>query len=150
SAMTIRKQDLRRVSDYLWEIPTTYRAGMRVPVHIFADDELIEDALGDASLTQAVNVASLPGLVGKVVVMPDAHQGYGMPIGGVMASAVPDGMVSPGAIGYDINCGVRLLASETEFDEAEPFLGDLADALYRHCPSGVGEKGHLRLTVAEL
>jgi tRNA-splicing ligase RtcB (3'-phosphate/5'-hydroxy nucleic acid ligase) len=148
--MTLRKQDLRRISEYVWEIPTSYNPAMRVPVHVFADDALIEDALGDASLTQAVNVASLPGLVDKVVVMPDVHQGYGMPIGGVMASALPSGVISPGAIGYDINCGVRVLGSHIAFDNAEPHLADLADALYRNCPSGVGEKGRVPLTVAEL
>jgi tRNA-splicing ligase RtcB len=148
--MTVRKQDLQRLSDEIWEIPIAYDPGMQVPVHIYADDRLIDEALDDASLQQAVNVACLPGLVGKVVVMPDVHQGYGMPIGGVMASAVPDGVISPGAIGYDINCGVRLLSTRIEFDEAEPRLRALADALYRNCPTGVGEKGRLPLSVAEL
>ena len=148
--MTVRKQDLQRLSDEVWEIPIAYDPGMQVPVHIYADDRLINEALDDASLQQAVNVACLPGLVGKVVVMPDVHQGYGMPIGGVMASAVPDGVISPGAIGYDINCGVRLLSTRIEFDEAEPRLRALADALYRNCPTGVGEKGRLPLSVAEL
>ena len=148
--MTIRKQDLVRRSDYIWEIPVGYDAAMRVPVHIFADERLIEDALGDASLQQAINVASLPGLVDKVVVMPDVHQGYGMPIGGVMASELPSGVISPGAVGYDVNCGVRLLGSRIEFEAAEPYLPELADALYRNCPSGVGEKGRLPLTGAEL
>jgi tRNA-splicing ligase RtcB len=148
--MTIRKQDLRRLSPYLWEIPTTFNPAMQVPVHVYADEALIDDALGDASLQQAVNVACLPGLVGQVVVMPDCHQGYGMPIGGVMASQLPGGIISPGGIGYDINCGVRLLSSRIEYGEAEPYLPELADALYRNCPSGVGEKGKLPLTVAEL
>ncbi len=148
--MSLRKQDLRRIADMLWEIPTGYNPAMRVPVHIYADDRLIEAALGDAALQQAVNVACLPGLVGQVVVMPDVHQGYGMPIGGVMASELPHGIISPGAVGYDINCGVRLLASRLEAEAIEPHLGDLADALYRNCPSGVGEKGSVPLTVAEL
>jgi tRNA-splicing ligase RtcB len=148
--MAVRKQDLKRVSDDVWEIPTRFNPAMQVPVHIYAVDRLIDDALGDASLQQAVNVACLPGLVGKVVVMPDCHQGYGMPIGGVMASQVPDGVISPGAIGYDINCGVRLLSSRIAFDDAEPRLKPLADALYRNCPTGVGEKGTLPLTVPEL
>jgi len=148
--MSLRKQDLTRVSEYLWEIPTTYRHDMRVPVRLYADDRLLEDALGDQSLVQAVNVAALPGLVGYVIVMPDVHQGYGMPIGGVMASRLPEGVISPGAIGYDINCGVRLLATRIELGEAEPHLAELATALYRNCPSGVGEKGSVRLTVHEL
>ncbi len=148
--MTFRKQDLKRLSDELWEIPTSYNPAMQVPVHIYADDRLIDEALDDASLEQAVNVACLPGLVDKVVVMPDVHQGYGMPIGGVMASQVPDGVISPGAIGYDINCGVRLLSTRIDFDAAEPRLKQLADALYRNCPSGVGEKGTFQLSAAEL
>jgi tRNA-splicing ligase RtcB len=123
---------------------------MRVPVRVYADERLLEEALGDKSLEQAVNAATLPGLVGRVIVMPDVHQGYGFPIGGVAATQLPDGVISPGAIGYDINCGVRLLASRIEYDAAEKYLPDLATALYRNCPSGVGEKGSVPLTSAEL
>lgn len=103
-AREIRKQDFRRIHAYLWELPTSFDPRMNVPVRIYADEELLEDALGDLSVHQAVNAASLPGLVGAVVVMPDVHMGYGFPIGGVMASRVPGGIISPGAIGYDINC----------------------------------------------
>jgi tRNA-splicing ligase RtcB len=103
-AREIRKQDFRRINEYLWELPTSFDPRMNVPVRIYADEELLEDALGDLSVHQAVNAASLPGLVGAVVVMPDVHMGYGFPIGGVMASKVPGGIISPGAIGYDINC----------------------------------------------
>jgi tRNA-splicing ligase RtcB len=148
--MLITKQDFRRVSDYLWELPTSFHPQMKVPVWLFADDELLEDALGDLSVTQAVNVACLPGLVGHVVVMPDVHQGYGMPIGGVMAAKVPGGIISPGAVGYDINCGVRVLASQIDYPSAKPHLSELASALYRNCPSGVGEKGSVPLSLAEL
>ncbi|OUL29009.1 RNA-splicing ligase RtcB [Nostoc sp. T09] len=144
------KRDFRRIEDYLWEIPTSYHPNMKVPVWIFADQKLLEDALGDLSVQQAINVAMLPGLVGHVVVMPDVHQGYGMPIGGVMAAKVPGGIISPGAIGYDINCGVRVLASTLEYKTAKSQLSNLATTLYRNCPSGVGEKGNVRLTTAEL
>ncbi|MGK7872810.1 MAG: RtcB family protein [Xenococcaceae cyanobacterium] len=146
----INKQDFRRINDYLWEIPTSFHPDMKVPVWIFADEELLEDALGDLSITQAVNVARLPGLVGHVAIMPDVHQGYGMPIGGVMAARVPGGIISPGAVGYDINCGVRVLASEIEYEAAKPYMSNLASTLYRNCPSGVGEKGSLPLSVEEL
>ena len=105
-------QDLTRINDNEWEIPKSYRHDMRVPVRIFATRELLEQVMGDKSLEQAVNSATLPGLVGAVVVMPDMHQGYGFPIGGVAATEYPRGVISPGAIGYDINCGVRLLASQ--------------------------------------
>ena len=104
----------------------------------------------DKSLEQAVNAATLPGLVGHVLVMPDMHQGYGFPIGGVAATRYPKGVISPGAIGYDINCGVRLLGSTIDVDDAEPWLDELASALSHYCPSGVGVKGHLRLSEKEL
>lgn len=144
--MALRKQDLLKINNYLWEIPTSYRAGMLHPVRLYADARLLEEALGDTSLEQAVNVASLPGLTGPIIVMPDVHQGYGMPIGGVMAAPLPSGIISPGAIGYDINCGVRVLASEIKFTAAEKYLPELANVLYRNCPSGVGEKGRVPLT----
>ncbi|HIK45421.1 MAG TPA: RtcB family protein [Leptolyngbyaceae cyanobacterium M65_K2018_010] len=142
----ITKQDFNRLTDYIWELPTTFHAQMTVPVWVFADEDLLEDALGDLSLQQAVNVAQLPGLVGHVAIMPDVHQGYGMPIGGVMVSRLPDGIISPGAVGYDINCGVRVLASTIDYASAQPWLADLASALYRYCPSGVGKGGPLALT----
>jgi tRNA-splicing ligase RtcB len=98
-ATQIRKQDFTRLAPYLWEIPTSYQAGMRVPVRLFADDRLLAAALGDKSLQQAINASTLPGLVSHVTVMPDVHQGYGFPIGGVAATRLPDGVVSPGASG---------------------------------------------------
>ncbi len=100
----IRLQDLRRISDYEWEIPQSFRKDMRGPVRIFATRRLIEQVIQDRSLEQAVNAATLPGLVGAVTVMPDMHQGYGFPIGGVAATRYPEGVISPGGIGYDINC----------------------------------------------
>lgn len=146
----MKKQDLQFINDYLWEIPTSFNEKMTVPVWIFADEGLLEEALNDLSLIQGVNVACLPGLVGHVAIMPDVHQGYGMPIGGVMASRVPDGIISPGAVGYDINCGVRLLVSEIDYQSAIPYLDTLAHVLYSNCPSGVGRKGQIALSVAQL
>ena len=146
----ISLQDLKRISEFEWEVPAGYRKDMRVPVRIFATRRLLEAVLQDKSLDQAVNAASLPGLVGQVVVMPDMHQGYGFPIGGVAATRYPEGVISPGAIGYDINCGVRLLASRIDIQEAGDLLEDLAGALDHFCPSGVGVKGHLRLTGKEI
>src|SRR5512142_33247 len=133
--------DLVRITDYEWEIPQSYRNDMRVPVRLFATRKLLEQIIDDKSLEQAVNAATLPGLVGSVVVMPDMHQGYGFPIGGVAATEAPHGVISPGAIGYDINCGVRLLASSIELEQAEPELDKLATLLNRYCPSGVGKAG---------
>lgn len=142
--------DIRKINDVEWEIPDSYRADMRVPVRIFATRELLEAISGDKSLDQAVNAATLPGLVGHVVIMPDMHQGYGFPIGGVAATRYPDGVISPGAIGYDINCGVRLLSSQIDVDAVSADLDDLAVALNRHCPSGVGKSGNYRLSEKEL
>ncbi len=142
--------DLKKISDYEWEIPKTFRGDMRVPVRVFVSERLLNEAMRDKSLEQAVNAATLPGLVGHVLVMPDMHQGYGFPIGGVAATRYPDGVISPGAIGYDINCGVRLLGSQITFEEARPYLGELATALDRKCPSGVGKGGQLRLSEREL
>jgi tRNA-splicing ligase RtcB len=144
------KRDFRKISEFLWELPSSHRGDMQTAVWIIADDALLEDALGDLSVEQAVNVSALPGLAGRVVVMPDVHQGYGMPIGGVMAARMDEGMISPGAVGYDINCGVRLLSTSLAWEEAEPHVSDLATALYRNCPSGVGEKGSVPLTAEEL
>lgn len=142
--------DIKKVTDVEWEIPASFRADMRVPVRIFATRQMLEDIAGDKSLDQAVNAATLPGLVGHVVIMPDMHQGYGFPIGGVAATSFPKGVISPGAIGYDINCGVRLLASQIELDAVAAELDDLAIALNRHCPSGVGGSGHYRLNDKEM
>ncbi len=142
--------DLKRISDYEWEIPKEYRQDMRVAVRLFASQKMLEAAMEDKSLEQAVNAATLPGLVGRILVMPDMHQGYGFPIGGVAATRLPDGVISPGGIGYDINCGVRMLASQIKADSAAPYLDDLATALNVRCPSGVGEKGAVKLTESEL
>jgi len=141
---------LRRIGPCEWEIPASVRDDMRVPVRLFASRKILEQIRGDASLEQAVNAATLPGVVGHVLVMPDVHQGYGFPIGGVAATELPGGVISPGAIGYDINCGVRLLASRVAFDDAEPALDDLASALDAACPSGVGRSGQLKLDDREL
>jgi tRNA-splicing ligase RtcB len=148
---TIQKSDFRKVGDFAWELPRSFRADMRVPVRIYADDELIEDALGDKSVEQAVNAATLPGLLRYVIVMPDVHQGYGFPIGGVAATDTErDGVISPGSIGYDINCGVRLLGTNLERAEIAPHLANLASSLYKNCPSGVGVEGHVSVNRNEL
>jgi tRNA-splicing ligase RtcB len=146
----IRLQDLTKISDHEWEIPQAFRPDMLGPVRIFATRKLLEQIVGDKSLEQAVNAATLPGLVGSVVVMPDMHQGYGFPIGGVAATEFPGGVVSPGAIGYDINCGVRLLSSSLEYEAALPYLDGLATLLNKYCPSGVGVEGIVKVNIPEL
>ncbi|MCX7851161.1 MAG: RtcB family protein [Caldilineales bacterium] len=123
---------------------------MRVPARIYADEAILQAALGDQSLDQLVNTATLPGIVKYALAMPDIHQGYGFSIGGVVATRVEDGVISPGGVGYDINCGVRLLASEMEEGEVRPYLQDLATALYHKVPSGVGVEGFIRLSDKEM
>jgi len=142
--------DLVRVEREIWEIPTSFRDDMRVPARLYADESLLEDALGDRSVEQLINTTTLPGIVKYALAMPDIHQGYGFPIGGVVATKLPDGVISPGGVGYDINCGVRVLASQSTAEEVQPFLDELAHTLYRNCPSGVGRGGEIRLEDSEL
>ena len=143
-------QDFHRINDFVWELPSTYRADMRVPARVYASRRLLEKALGDKSIAQLINATTLPGIIGYAIAMPDVHQGYGFPVGGVAATRLPDGVISPGAIGYDINCGVRLLASSLDVEDVEPFLEELATVLYSHCPSGVGKGGRFNLNRSEL
>jgi tRNA-splicing ligase RtcB (3'-phosphate/5'-hydroxy nucleic acid ligase) len=131
--------EARRIDETLWEIPAEARPDMRVPARVFADAELFESIARDGSLEQLQNVATLPGIVDAALAMPDAHQGYGFPVGGVAAMELPDGVVSPGGVGYDINCGVRLLAlpcSEAELGRRrEPLVHELSRAI----PAGAGK-----------
>ncbi len=146
----VTRADIRKLGKNLYEIPQDFRPDMRVPAHFYADEGFLTAALEDRSLEQLVNTATLPGIVGQAMAMPDIHQGYGFPIGGVAATALPQGVVSPGGVGYDINCGVRLLATALQADDIRPYLARLADALYHHLPSGVGVKGHLHTNKSEL
>ncbi len=128
----------------------TYKPGMRVPGLIYADENLIRQIEADQAVEQLANAATLPGVVSQAIAMPDIHWGYGFPIGGVAAMRLDDGVVSPGAVGYDINCGVRLLATHLMDDEVRPALDALSERLFRNVPSGVGAHGRLRLTTAEM
>ncbi len=135
---------LIKISDWIWEIPVTFRSDMRVPARIFASEEMLRRVEKDHSIEQLVNVATLPGVVKTVMVMPDVHEGYGFPIGGIAATLHPDGVISPGGIGYDINCGVRLIRTPLKFTDAEPRLEELTQKLYQLIPSGVGKDGNIR------
>ena len=146
----VGKHNFVRVAENIWEIPPTFRDDMRVPARVYADEDLLDAALGDNSVVQLVNTATLPGVIKHAIAMPDIHQGYGFPIGGVLATSLPEGVISPGGVGYDINCGVRLLVSLTTVEEIQPYLEEIAPALYANCPSGVGSHGRLRLTNAEM
>jgi tRNA-splicing ligase RtcB (3'-phosphate/5'-hydroxy nucleic acid ligase) len=136
---------LERVGPYLWRIPQDASRGMRVPGLVVADDRLIESIRSDASLEQVANGATLPGIVKAAMAMPDIHQGYGLPVGGVVATDTRSGVVSPGAIGFDINCGVRLLKTSLRADDIAGKMEPLVDALYQAIPTGVGSKGSLTL-----
>jgi tRNA-splicing ligase RtcB (3'-phosphate/5'-hydroxy nucleic acid ligase) len=142
--------ELIRIDETLWEIPAEARADMRVPARVFADRELLEAIVADRSLEQLQDVATLPGIVEAALAMPDVHQGYGFPVGGVAAMELPDGVVSPGGVGYDINCGVRLLAlpiSATELGERrEPLVHEISRAI----PAGTGKRSRSTLSEAEL
>ncbi len=145
----VEKRDLKKIDHYLYEIPRSYREDMRVPARVYADGILLEAALGDRSVEQLVNTTTLPGVVAYTLAMPDIHQGYGFPIGGVAATLPPDGVISPGGIGYDINCGVRVLASDIERGEMEPHIEDVLQAVYKLVPSGLG-KGGIKLSKRDL
>lgn len=146
----ILKDNIIKIKDYIWEIPQNFRSDMRVPARIFASEEMLTDIMQDKSLEQLVNVATLRGIQKAAIAMPDIHEGYGFPIGGVAATIYPDGVISPGGIGYDINCGVRLLRSELTIEELKPYLEKLAKRLFCEIPSGVGHAGSLKLGIEKL
>ncbi len=140
---------LKKVSEDVWEIPKDYKPGMNVPGHIFLSDRLIE-GLESGALDQTANVATLPGIQKYSMAMPDVHIGYGFPIGGVAAFDMEAGVISPGGVGFDINCGVRLLRSELMADDVKPHKVDLINALYEAVPSGLGSESKFRANDAQL
>jgi tRNA-splicing ligase RtcB len=140
--------ELRRVGEVEWELPAT--GEMRVPGRVFADSELMDAIGGDGSLEQLRNVATLPGVVEAVLAMPDVHQGYGFPVGGVAATELPDGVVSPGGVGFDVNCGVRLLAAPFTVDELGGRREALVHEISRTVPAGTGRGSGLELTASDL
>lgn len=146
----VQRQDLVAVGDFAVELPATARPNMRVPARIYADEALLAAIVEGEAVAQLANVATLPGVVERVYGMPDMHEGYGFPVGGVAATLFPDGVVSPGGVGFDINCGVRLLAlplSRAEFGtHAETFVHELSRAI----PSGTGRGGAWQLDASEL
>lgn len=135
---------LKKVSDTVWELPRTYKPGMLVPARVFGTEKLIRE-MDDGVFEQISNVACLPGIVEYAFCMPDGHWGYGFPIGGVAAMDPEKGVISPGGIGFDINCGMRLVRTNLTYDEVKPRLRELVDAMFYRIPSGVGSTGLLRL-----
>ena len=131
---------LEKIDDYSWRIPMEAKPGMRVPGMVFADETLLQKMKTDRTLTQCMNVAHLPGILKYSITLPDGHEGYGFPIGGVAVTDFEDGALSPGGVGYDINCGVRLLTTNLNENQIKPKLGDLTDRIFRSVPSGLGSR----------
>jgi tRNA-splicing ligase RtcB len=148
--MPIAKSQLKKLDRYRWLVPREAQEGMRTNAMIFASEELLDQIIGDLSIEQLMNVACLPGIVGCALAMPDIHQGYGFPIGGVAATRLRDGVVSPGGVGFDINCGVRLLASTVDREAAVPLMRELVNQLFRDVPSGAGSEGPIPCSYDDL
>jgi tRNA-splicing ligase RtcB len=136
---------INKIDNYVYEIPKDTKPWMRVPVRVYASPILLEKIKQDKTLTQAVNTASLPGIYKKSIVLPDGHQGYGFPIGGVAAVDYEEGVISPGGVGYDINCGVRVMRTSLDESDVRPKLRQLIDTLFNEVPTGIGRKGNIRL-----
>jgi len=141
---------LIKIDDYRWKIPETYKTGMRVPGLIYASKEMLEFMREEQTPEQVANVAFLPGIVGYSFAMPDIHWGYGFPIGGVAAMDIKDGVISPGGVGYDINCGVRLLRTSLSEAEVRPRINELINELFHNVPSGLGSEGKIKVSQKEM
>ena len=148
--MTRWHGQLVRIDDYHWEIPQSYKDGMRVPGLIYASEAMLDSICEEQTPEQVANVAFLPGIVKSSFAMPDIHWGYGFPIGGVAAMDVRDGVVSPGGVGYDINCGVRLLRTNLNEVELRPMIQQLINSLFANVPSGLGSEGKIKLKRKEM
>jgi tRNA-splicing ligase RtcB len=135
----------KKISETIWEIPPAYKEGMRVPARIYGTEKLILE-MDDGVIDQVTNVATLPGIVNYAYCMPDGHWGYGFPIGGVAAMDAKTGVISPGGIGFDVNCGMRLALTNLTFDEVKPHLRDLVDRLFKRVPAGVGSNGLIKIS----
>jgi len=140
---------INKISDWVWEIPKSEKEGMRVPARIYASDVLFEN-MDKGVFEQITNVACLPGIQKYALCMPDGHWGYGFPIGGVAAFDTENGIISPGGIGFDINCGMRLITTDLKINEVKPRLPELINELFRAVPAGVGSKGVIKASVSQL
>jgi tRNA-splicing ligase RtcB len=141
---------IKKLSDYKWEVQKEEKSGMRVPGIIFADREILEIAEREKTLDQLVNVANLPGILKASFAMPDIHYGYGFPIGGVAAFDMEDGVISPGGVGYDISCGVRVLRTNIDAGDISGRLEEIMYKLYSSIPKGVGSKGKIKLSKQQM
>src|SRR5213080_1875405 len=141
---------LTRVAENIWEVAPDFQPGMKVPARIYADEDLLAKMRTDRTIQQCVNVTHLDGIYNYAITMPDGHEGYGFPIGGVAATDYDEGLISPGGVGYDINCGVRLIRTNLTEDEVRPALSRLVDTIFNFIPSGLGSRGQIKLSAIEL
>src|SRR5216683_2138172 len=141
---------IKQVAQNIWEVPQDYQPGMKVPARIYADEELLAKMRTDRTIQQCVNVTHLNGIYKYAITMPDGHEGYGFPIGGVAATDYDEGLISPGGVGYDINCGVRLIRTNLSEDQVRPALSQLVDTIFNFIPSGLGSRGQIKLSSIEL
>jgi tRNA-splicing ligase RtcB len=144
------KKILEKIDDYRWRLPQQYKAGMRVPGLIFASEKMLDIMAEDQAIEQVANVAFLPGIVRYSMAMPDIHWGYGFPIGGVAATRLEDGVISPGGVGFDINCGTRVLRTDLMEEELRPQIKELVNQIFRDIPAGVGGHGLVRVGTKEI
>src|SRR2546422_8194894 len=138
---------LKKVDDYRWEIPTSYKPGMRVPGLVFADERMLRQIVEEQALEQMANVGTLPGIVQYSLAMPDIHWGYGFPVGGVAGFDLDEGIISPGSIGFDINCGVRLIRTNLRAEQVREKLQLIVDRLFAAVPSGIGSTGRIKVDI---
>jgi tRNA-splicing ligase RtcB len=146
----VSKKDFKKLNDWLWEIPKSFRADMRVPARAYVSEKMLEESFKDKSLEQLVNISTLPGIQKYALAMPDMHEGYASCIGGVAAISTFDGVISPGVCGYDINCGMKLLKSEYSETEIKPHLDKLATEIQKEVPSGLGKGRQIKLSIGEI
>ena len=148
--MPTKPIQMKKIDENIWEIPQSFLPGMNVPGRVYADETLLEKMKLDRTLIQCANVAHLPGIYKWSITLPDGHEGYGFPIGGVAATDYEKGVVSPGGVGYDINCGTRLLQTNLTEKEIRPVLPTLLDTLFKYGPSGLGSRGQIKVSHVEL
>src|SRR3990170_5720584 len=141
---------LKKIDPWRWELPQDYKPGMRVPGLIYADEKMLDVMAEDQAIEQVANVAFLPGIVGRSLAMPDIHWGYGFPIGGVAAMRLKGGVISPGGVGFDINCGTRVLRTSLREEEVRPHLKDLVNQIFRDIPAGIGGSGLVKVSITEI
>lgn len=146
----VSKNDFKKINDWLWELPKTFRSDMRVPARAYVSEKMLQECFKDRSLDQLINVATLPGIQKYAIALPDMHEGYSSPIGGVAAIRTEDGIISPGMCGYDINCGVKVLKSSQPENELWPYLEKLTLQVQKEVPSGLGRSGEIKLSTKEM